>query len=1079
MSYRFLPYVRRALLAGIKPRDDGSPLRARASLPVVLSVNKTAAPTVEVETYGPGDIQGVDIRVISRLAPVRGTENHPPNEMVAVEFEPPDFPWLFTPARANDQHQLTPWLVLVVVEQQPGVDIDVVRGLTLPVLRISSPADPAAELPDLGEAWAWAHTQVVDGPGESQSAEALLAGDASKRLSRLLAPRRLAPQSAYHACLVPTFEQGRRAGLGERVDPDETLTPAWEPDASEVNLPMYFHWSFRTGERGDFESMARELEPRKPPAGSSGAPTYLGGMHPTVEDVNGDTDGAVVRLPGALRPPGSSDPILADIADGVKDALPALLDAPLDREDNGTGSVGEPLTPPLYGRWHIKQHEVPSVSPRWFRALNLDPRNRVAAGLGTEVVRRNQDEYMQAAWTQVGDIVKANQVLDLARFGGALLTRLYQKHIQPLPVTDLVKISAPIHALVGEHGRSVATQIQQSRLPETLLGENARRLSSPQHVTRKLVHRSDESATALLHQATETVSKAADESFDADPLGLTFDGIADSDLHRRLTLESADVVLDDLGFSSTLSRSAVTRLRNLGRELQKTPVRPPALRGDIAGTGVLDDRHIKRLSAASGERPLSTALADFLKASRENRGTVAFRIDPGVRELMFRPLDIADGNTVAERPTGNGIAEDPTDVAARPLATIRMPSATAASVGAGLERLPPGRLDRRNAGDPMPRITTRPSGSRTSVRSDASTVVRPPVTAGNVVNRFREAGNLHLADRESRFVPSPVPPPGFAVTAAGSLIGTATVPGDTILKRGQARVRAFGERFTFSGNPSLSDVRILTEVDRILVGPRLPRPLYRDLATMAPESFLPGIGDIESNSIVLLETNPTFVEAFMVGCNYEMGRELLWRGFPTDRRATVFDRFWDRLDGGRDIPDIHRWMPGNVLGKNGLSQQSELVLLLRGALFRRYPGAVVYAVPATDDRRLAADLSGAETPVFSGKLDDETLFCGFSLRKEDALVGPGVFFVIEQQLSEPAFGFDVPADGDPEGPASWQDATWTHAGAPVNGMLRVSGASPLANVVTNSAHLAGVAFQRPFRAAIHADQLLEADGNAG
>ena len=31
----------------------------------------------------------------------------------------------------------------------------------------------------------------------------------------------------------------------------------------------------------------------------------------------------------------------------------------------------------------------------------------------------------------------------------------------------------------------------------------------------------------------------------------------------------------------------------------------------------------------------------------------------------------------------------------------------------------------------------------------------------------------------------------------------------------------------------------------------------------------------------------------MVGSNHEMGRELLWRGYPTDQRGTYFAQFWD------------------------------------------------------------------------------------------------------------------------------------------------------------------------------------------
>ena len=49
--------------------------------------------------------------------------------------------------------------------------------------------------------------------------------------------------------------------------------------------------------------------------------------------------------------------------------------------------------------------------------------------------------------------------------------------------------------------------------------------------------------------------------------------------------------------------------------------------------------------------------------------------------------------------------------------------------------------------------------------------------------------------------------------------------------------------------------------------------------------------------IMAVQTNPRFVEALMVGANHEMGREMLWQGFPTDQRGTPFQHFWQRLDG--------------------------------------------------------------------------------------------------------------------------------------------------------------------------------------
>ena len=62
---------------------------------------------------------------------------------------------------------------------------------------------------------------------------------------------------------------------------------------------------------------------------------------------------------------------------------------------------------------------------------------------------------------------------------------------------------------------------------------------------------------------------------------------------------------------------------------------------------------------------------------------------------------------------------------------------------------------------------------------------------------------------------------------------------------------------------------------------------------LVDELFLPNINLIEPNSITLLETNQTFIEAYMVGLNHEFARELLWREYPTDQRGSYFRQFWD------------------------------------------------------------------------------------------------------------------------------------------------------------------------------------------
>ena len=85
--------------------------------------------------------------------------------------------------------------------------------------------------------------------------------------SRLLCPRRLAPETHYTGFLVPAFEKGRLAGLGAsdgEIAEVPNARPAW-PAAGQLQgalrFPVYQEWGFSTSGAGDFEALARLLVP--------------------------------------------------------------------------------------------------------------------------------------------------------------------------------------------------------------------------------------------------------------------------------------------------------------------------------------------------------------------------------------------------------------------------------------------------------------------------------------------------------------------------------------------------------------------------------------------------------------------------------------------------------------------------------------------------------------------------------------------------------------------------------------------------------------------------------------------------
>ena len=158
-NYIFLPWVQPGMAANIPDSAVDGPDKnppGVVSLPVRLVVN-TEPVDKTVRLYGPGDVTGIDPQQVVRVEPRPGTIDFEPNYFPAIEFDRPDFPWLFTPARSDGQGRLRPWLCLVVVRKQEGVELR--TGSAIPVLEIKKPAVWGNELPDLSESWAWAHAR--------------------------------------------------------------------------------------------------------------------------------------------------------------------------------------------------------------------------------------------------------------------------------------------------------------------------------------------------------------------------------------------------------------------------------------------------------------------------------------------------------------------------------------------------------------------------------------------------------------------------------------------------------------------------------------------------------------------------------------------------------------------------------------------------------------------------------------------------------------------------------------------------------------------------------------------------------
>src|SRR5690606_15328474 len=115
----FLPWVRDGAAGAITVVDTLEPAQpAAADVSLVLDVNGAALPPVSLRLRGPADVIGIDRHQVVRTDPRPNSTDFEPNAFPSIEFDRVDFPWLFTPARANVDGKLRPWLCLVVVRQQ-------------------------------------------------------------------------------------------------------------------------------------------------------------------------------------------------------------------------------------------------------------------------------------------------------------------------------------------------------------------------------------------------------------------------------------------------------------------------------------------------------------------------------------------------------------------------------------------------------------------------------------------------------------------------------------------------------------------------------------------------------------------------------------------------------------------------------------------------------------------------------------------------------------------------------------------------------------------------------------------------
>ena len=974
----FLPWLRQGFASRfLAPDPLTAPLSVAVALSARLDINGAEGATVPIDVAGAGEVIGIDPRQVVRMEPPPNTSDYESNDLAAVEFDNPDLPWLFTPAGADAQGRLRPWLVLVVVRDADGVVLRPPRTEALPVLEIGAPAVPGDELPDLAESWAWAHAQLAAPAGaDAQALNTLIATQPERSVSRLISPRLLEPFTRYIACVVPAFEAGRLSAMNLPVsDANATqLAPAWDSGAqapTRIALPLFHHWRFATGAREDFESLVRKLVPRDLSGLVGRRPMDL--THPGF---------AALELPqlpleGALQPLHAPRLAWPDAPDSAlwQAALRSMINA---AAAPAPGNADPVVGPPIYGRWIAQRSRVgdETAVATWLDDLNLDPRERVAAALGTRVVQDAQESLVAQAWQQAGAVDRANQRLRQLQLSLAVGTRLHTKQVQGMAGDDgaLWRLAAPAQSRLVWRQPSAQAPAQTLR---SFVASTATPLALTSASLRRL----------------------------ARPLGA---------IARRAQLAVRDAGLDAAGdVAGNVAGSAV------GSTVSRAT--PPRALTNL------------RLTATLGV--FNPQLTTMVLVLPPTSGMVSF--DAVSRRLAAATMSFAAANDAA-------VGQAPK----RPAFRITVPAS-----GLGLVAPLPGVAHR--AAPRLPVNPPEPPEPPPHPPPHPPHPPPPPLVDSADAAAFRAAAQKHLAQVNpfSFIFVAPVTRPVLDAAATRDALMRLLDPAPALRERMAATI-------------DLAGGIVPPVIAPVGHAPHFDQPMSEPLAALSQDWLLPGLDKVASDTVALLEPNPRFVEAYMVGLNVEMGRELLWRDYPLDdARATFFRRFWRAASaaGDGDIAALADWND-NRLGRNpapGMPAKQS-VLLVRSTLFRRYPSAIVYMNPALRDVRGRKPDSAAEhrLPLFRGALQPDVSVFGFDVDPDQAIADPGWYFVIEQQPTEPRFGFDVEIDFG----ATRQVALV----GPPSGLSVPAGT----RWAFNAAHMAQITRQQPVRVAIHASELL-------
>ncbi len=751
--------------------------------------------------------------------------------------------------------------------------------------------------------------------------------------------------------------------------------------------------------------------------------------------------GAKATLEGALAQPDFDESRAGfdDLDPAVTSELESIVDASENRRIAQNVPDDPLVVPPVYGHWHRGVSRVadaaaatPGTPADWLVELNLDIRNRAAAGLGVEIVRQRKEEYVQRAWEQVGAVGAANQRLREAELAREAVDTLMRKHIVQAGAPDrILVLTSAAHAglpLSADAPQSIDGALAESAIPTAAQSAAFRRITRPNRPTmRRLTGGWD--AVTFQKSLLSRMNDAPASALSAAPPA--------AEPNASVALQSVEAAVADSAALFATKKDDPSRIF-ITMALQ-------VLTTMLKATTPLD------LTAAGATASFKTALG--------NAVTTAY-------PAGLPPSEVAIGTRVSS--LVNAIASLQSAPPDRAVLTLAH-AAFAAELGAKV------------AGKMLGGLT---------VKSDAPPAggeISPVVATGDVKAFGTDLGDFG-ALASSRIDPAP-PAPLAELPTLHERVLDALKPAVTIGDRMASALPVIAGRqqtdprrlapvmaYPMFPDPLFGPLRDLSQ-DHIIpnvgdLGPNTITVLEENRRFV--EAFLAGV-------------NHAFM-AELLWREYPTDQ----RGTP----FKVFWDTRDAVDTAReDILAIDGWTEPLGNNRPASLPSEILVLVIRGELLEKFPRTNVFAQqakwPAADHTaaRVLDPAGEIRQPILHAHLDPDITLVGFDLDEKEARGhrpgdsgsgpdAPGWFFVLMERPGQPRFG----ADSDPPGAGlqTWNDLSWSAITFPndtpyvdiaANAALAPAVAQPAAWGRT-AADMAAIFFQQPVLLARHASEFL-------